>query len=76
MLEESHTPVSPEVVHFEKKLRRKEHVQNENLRKLNQQLRDMIRQGEQALASRIEVESGTEWHDEGYIEGSDEAQYH
>jgi flagellar biosynthesis/type III secretory pathway protein FliH len=63
---------SPEVRKFEQKLRRKEAKQDENMSRLNAQLQAMIREGQQALGSKIEVQEFTDIEpiiDEGYEEG-------
>ena len=71
---QSSTPVSPDVLKFERKIRSKERKEDENIRRLNQQLKDMIREGREALATRIDIEdeSETEPEDEGYVEGDEE----
>ena len=66
------TPTSPDVQQFERKVRLKEKKEDENIRRLNKQLRDMIREGKEALKTKIDVESGEseeEDEDEGYAEG-------
>ncbi|EXJ90398.1 hypothetical protein A1O1_03499 [Capronia coronata CBS 617.96] len=74
---------SPEVRKFEQKLRRKEAKQDQTMSRFNAQLEAMIREGQQALGSTIEVdlEGGTEAdgivvvdekdEDEGYGYGED-----
>ena len=49
------TPKSPEVGKFEKKLRKKDDRQDQSIKRLNQQMQDMIREAQQALGSRVEV---------------------
>lgn len=48
---------------------------DEDMKKLNQQLKAMIREGKAALATRVEVGGGEisagDLEDEGYAEGSD-----
>ena len=67
---------SPEVRKFQQKLRRKEAQEEQNMDWMNEQLQAMIKQGKQALGSRIEVEEdddgvdGQGDIDEGYEEGS------
>jgi hypothetical protein len=62
------TPTSPEVQKFEKKLRRRERKEDENIQRLNRQLQDMIREGKEALGTTIDIED-EEDEDEGYEEG-------
>jgi hypothetical protein len=64
------TPTSPDVQRFEKKIRRKERKEDENIQRLNKQLQDMIREGKEALGTRIEVEDDPD-EDEGYGEGTE-----
>jgi hypothetical protein len=59
---------SPEVQRFEKRIRRKEKKEDENIQRLNKQLQDMIKEGKAALRTKIEVEDDQE-ADEGYVEG-------
>ena len=63
-------PTSPEVQQYEKKMRRQEKVQDKSMQRLNQQLQDMIREGKQALGTRIDVEDDVGMEDEGYGEGT------
>ena len=53
-------------------MRRKEAKQDETMNRFNAQLQAMIREGQQALGSKVEVEvvDGTDV-DEGYEEGFD-----
>jgi hypothetical protein len=60
---------SPDVVKFEKKIRRKDQKQDESIWRLNQQMQDMIKEAQQALGSKVEVMD--EVDDEGYGEGLD-----
>lgn len=53
-------PVSPDIQRFEKRRRRHERKEDEDMQRLNQQLRDMIKQGKQALRTTVEVEYGSE----------------
>jgi hypothetical protein len=64
-----HTPKSPEVVKFEKKLRKKDQKQDDSIRKLNQKMQDMIKEAQEALGSTVEVVDDV--GDEGYGEGTD-----
>lgn len=47
-------------------MRKKDQRQDESLRRLNQQMQDMIKEAQQALGSKVEVVD-----DEGYAEGTD-----
>ena len=65
---------SPEVRKFEQKMRRKEAKQDQTMNRFNAQLQAMIREGQQALGSKIEVvDDGMSDLDvdEGYEEGSE-----
>jgi len=70
------TSASPDVLKFERKLRRKEQREDESIRRLNQQMRDMIREAQQALGSKVEVDIDVDIdedeldEDEGYEEGT------
>lgn len=64
------TPNSPDVQRFEKKMRRKERKEDESIQRLNRQLQDMIKEGKEALETRIEIEDDTD-NDEGYGEGTE-----
>lgn len=63
-------PSSPEVHKFEKRIRRKERKEDESIQRLNKQLQDMIREGKEALGTRIEIEDDSDV-DEGYGEGTE-----
>ena len=67
--DEHNTPKSPEVLKFEKKLRKKDHKQDQSIHRLNQQMQDMIKEAQQALGSKVEVTDDVD--DEGYGEGTD-----
>ncbi|KIW19750.1 hypothetical protein PV08_00324 [Exophiala spinifera] len=65
---------SPEVRKFEQKMRRKEAKQDQTMNRFNAQLQAMIREGQQALGSKIEVVEDAMSDvdvDEGYEEGSE-----
>ena len=53
-------PNSPDVERFAKQIRRKERREDESIQRLSKQLDDMIKEGKQALGTRIEVEDDTE----------------
>ena len=72
------SPQSPEVRKFQQKLRRKEAHEDESMARLNEQLKAMIKEGKQALGSKIEIDEygdgegegdEDEEVDEGYEEG-------
>ncbi|KKY24137.1 hypothetical protein UCRPC4_g02603 [Phaeomoniella chlamydospora] len=58
------TPTSPHVQKFEKSMRAKERKEDEDIKRLNKQLRDMIREGREALGTRIEVEDNEDSEDD------------
>ncbi|OCT51473.1 hypothetical protein CLCR_08421 [Cladophialophora carrionii] len=64
---------SPEVRKFEQKMRKKEAKQDQTMNRFNYRLQAMIREGQAALGSRVEVEMGDEDVDldEGYYEDRD-----
>lgn len=62
----STTPKSPDVIKFEKKIQKQNRRQADSINWMGQQLQDMIREGQQALGSRIEIFDGDEDDDEGY----------
>lgn len=51
-------PVNLEVQRHAARLRRKEAEEDANLKRLNQQLKAMIKEGKEALGTRIEIEEG------------------
>ena len=62
---------SYEVQVFEKRVREKEKAQNESMQRFTRQLQDMIREGKQALGTRIDIEDEENTSNEGYVEGRD-----
>jgi hypothetical protein len=66
---EHNTPRSPEVVKFESKMRKRDQRQDRSIHRINQQIQDLIKEGQQTLGSRVEVDD--EVDDEGYGEGRD-----
>ncbi|KAL2040389.1 hypothetical protein N7G274_006832 [Stereocaulon virgatum] len=65
------SPVSVEVQRHAARMRKRELEEDANLKRFNQQLRAMIREGKEALGTRFEVEDEDEEPlDEGYAEGS------
>ncbi|KIX95490.1 uncharacterized protein Z520_08610 [Fonsecaea multimorphosa CBS 102226] len=64
---------SPEVRKFEQKMRRKEAKQDATMNRFNMQLQAMIKEGQEALGSRVEVEIQDYQNDgdvdEGYFDG-------
>ncbi|MCJ1253770.1 hypothetical protein MMC24_001583 [Lignoscripta atroalba] len=68
------SPASVEAKRYAAMVRRREHEEDRNLRRLNKQLKAMIKEGKEALGTRIEVDiegEGEETLDEGYAEGED-----
>ncbi|KAL8720779.1 MAG: hypothetical protein Q9225_002412 [Loekoesia sp. 1 TL-2023] len=64
------SPVSVEVQRHAARMRRREMEEDANLKRFNQQLRTMIREGKEALRTTVEVEDESDdVDDEGYIEG-------
>ncbi|KAL8855054.1 MAG: hypothetical protein Q9221_000251 [Calogaya cf. arnoldii] len=64
------SPLSPEVQRHAARMRRRELEEDANLKRFNQQLKAMIRQGKEALRTTVEVaEESDAPVDEGYIEG-------
>jgi hypothetical protein len=66
---------SPQVRKFEEKLRRKEAKQTQKIDCFSEKLEAMIREGQAALGSRVEVEMDSEGEgsdvDEGYFEAEE-----
>lgn len=62
------SPMSPELETYQRKKRREDKKQDESIRRLNAQLQDMIREGQEALGSKIEIVDDHST-DEGYYEG-------
>lgn len=69
----TNTPRSPDVIKFEKKLNKQSQKQDDSMRRLNQQMQDMIKEAQQALGSKVEVVVDEE--DEGYGEGTHASSY-
>ena len=71
------TKQSPEVRKFEQKIRKKEAKQDASMGRFNDRLQEMIREGQAALGSRVEVEMGDDAEeeddlDEGFYEASND----
>ncbi|KAJ9653812.1 hypothetical protein H2198_007040 [Neophaeococcomyces mojaviensis] len=65
------SPISPEVEAYKRQKRREDRKQDDSLKRLNAQLQDMIREGQQALGSKVEVIDGHDHDydmDEGYFD--------
>lgn len=64
-------PVSPEVQIIQAQRRKEERQTNASMRKLNDRLKSMIREGREALGTKFEVEDAmdTDMEDEGFAEG-------
>lgn len=65
------TPKSPDVIKFEKKIHKQHQKQDDSMKRLNQQMQDMIREAQEALGSKVEVVD----EDEGYHEGFQATSY-
>lgn len=64
------SPVSVDVQRHMARIRKRELEEDANLKRLNQQLKAMIREGKEALGTKFEVEEVLEdVVDEGYVEG-------
>ena len=61
------TPLSAEAQRFAKKIKKRETQDDASMKRLNAQLKAMIREGKEALGTKIEIED--EMEDEGYGEG-------
>ncbi|ETN42895.1 uncharacterized protein HMPREF1541_02053 [Cyphellophora europaea CBS 101466] len=67
------TPRSPDVVKFEKKLHKRSQKQDDSIRRMNEQMQEMMKEAQQALASKIEIVDDND--DEGYGEGVQASSY-
>jgi len=66
------SPVSVEVQRHKARMRKRELEEDANLKRFNQQLKAMIREGKEALGTKFEVQDeNDEPVDEGYGEGDD-----
>lgn len=64
------SPVAVQAQRFVAQARRRDLEEEANLRRFNQQLKAMIREGKQALGTRVEIQDDVdELTDEGYAEG-------
>lgn len=64
------SPVNADVQKHMARMRRRELEEDANLKRFNQQLKAMIREGKEALGTKFEVEEmSDEILDEGYVEG-------
>ena len=65
------SPVSVEVQRHAARMRKRELQEDANLKRFNQQLKAMIKEGKEALGTKFEVEDegDDEPMDEGYAEG-------
>lgn len=64
---EHQSPASPEIESYQRQKRREDKKQNADFRRLNAQLQDMIRQGKEALGSKVEIVNDAET-DEGFYD--------
>ncbi|KAL9619704.1 MAG: hypothetical protein Q9160_005724 [Pyrenula sp. 1 TL-2023] len=63
------TPTSPDVIKFEKKIKMRDSMENAKINRANRHIQDMIKQGREALGSKVEVMDDADMEDEGYVEG-------
>ncbi|KAL8698103.1 MAG: hypothetical protein Q9201_006757 [Fulgogasparrea decipioides] len=63
------SPVNVDVQRHAARIRRRELEEDANLKRFNQQLKAMIRQGKEALRTTVEVADESDAVDEGYMEG-------
>lgn len=68
------TPKSPDVVKFEKKMHKQSQRQDDSMRRMNQQMQDMIKEAQQALGAKVDVVDDTD-EDEGFAEGTPASSY-
>jgi hypothetical protein len=64
------TPLSPETQRYMAERRREERQADASIRRLNEQLKAMIKEGKQALGTKVEVLDDVEMEDEGYFESN------
>ncbi|OJD28741.1 serine arginine repetitive matrix protein 1-like [Diplodia corticola] len=66
-----HSPIPAEIQMLAAQRRREERQRNSSMRKINDRLKDMIREGREALGSRVEIEDAMDedMEDEGFAEG-------
>ncbi|KAL0257141.1 hypothetical protein SLS55_007951 [Diplodia seriata] len=66
-----HSPMTPEIQMLAAQRRREERQRNTSMRKINDRLKDMIREGREALGTRVEIEDAMDedMEDEGFAEG-------
>lgn len=66
-----HSPIPPEIQVLAAQRRREERQRNSSMRKINDRLKDMIREGREALGTKIEIEDAMDedMEDEGFAEG-------
>ncbi|KAF2452725.1 hypothetical protein BDY21DRAFT_358170 [Lineolata rhizophorae] len=64
------TPMSAEAQRYAAKLKKEEREADESIRRLNQQLKAMIKEGREALGTKIEIEGPLDDDmDEGFLDG-------
>lgn len=66
-----HSPIPPEIQMLAAQRRKEDRKSAASMRKINDRLKDMIREGREALGTRIEVEDAMDedMEDEGFAEG-------
>lgn len=62
------TPLSPETQRFMAERKREDRAADASIRRLNEQLKAMIKEGKEALGTKVEVLDDVEMEDEGYFE--------
>jgi hypothetical protein len=62
------SPLSPEAVRYMQERRREERQADASIKRLNEQLKQMIQEGRQALGTKVEVVDDVQMEDEGYFE--------
>jgi hypothetical protein len=62
------SPLSPEAFRYLQERRREERQADASIRRLNDQLKQMIQEGKAALGTKIEVVEDVQMEDEGYFE--------
>ncbi|KAF2433631.1 hypothetical protein EJ08DRAFT_61598 [Tothia fuscella] len=61
-------PLSPETQKYMAEKKREERQADASIRRLNEQLKAMIKEGKQALGTRVEIVDDVDMEDEGYFE--------
>lgn len=64
------TPTTPEVAEYERRIKMRDSRENAKINRANRQLQDMIREGKEALGTKVQVADVSDMEDEGYVEGA------